>query len=800
MFWNYLKIGLRNLVRQRVYTIINIAGLSIGLAAVLVIALYIQHELGYNKHIPDADRMYRCVEIQKPSGIPEQHVAVTMGPLAAALKSEFPEIEETVRMLSWGGIPFIYGGIQYEEDFTVFADPSIFEMYGIRLILGDTATAMKEPNSIVLSEKVATKIFGSPEKAMGELVQFDRGKESHMVTAIMEDQPAQAHFQLDILIPFEVMENRFEWLRGWGNNSLDTYVRLSPNTDVKRLEEKFPEFIQKYTPLEEEESWQWGLYLQPVREIHLRSGHIKFQVQNYKQGNISLIYIFGVTGLLIVIMACINFINMAIARSVKRAREVGMRKVLGANRSDLIYQFLGESFILTVISVVIALILVEILAPSFSRILEATFDIDFIGNWIFNIGLILLILLVAMVSGSYPAFYLSRFQPIKVLKGRNVSSGRTSGLLTKGLVVMQFAITMGLIFCILIIFKQYQFMVRKDLGLNYENVLTVYLSDKNSPEHIERIRNSMVMNPDIVSVSFNSMTNGVSGTQATIHVDDSLETRLTARLGWVDYDFFPMMEVPIVEGRNFSREYALDVNEALILNEAAVEALGWENPIGKTFQPIMDTLYKRKVIGVIRDYHYYSLHTKIEPAAYMLPTDRIYVAVVKVMDGKQKEVIDFLESAWTELFPGVSFDYRIAAEQIRDNYNNEADMLKIFTYLTVLSIIISLLGLYGLTALQTERRTREIGIRKSFGGSQSQIIILVMKDFLVLLGIAAVIIIPVSWYLMQQMLENFAYRITIRVDTALVSVAAVLLVGVLTVLYHALRAANTNPVNALRYE
>jgi putative ABC transport system permease protein len=242
------------------------------------------------------------------------------------------------------------------------------------------------------------------------------------------------------------------------------------------------------------------------------------------------------------------------------------------------------------------------------------------------------------------------------------------------------------------------------------------------------------------------------------------------------------------------------VNEALILNEAAVEALGWDDPIGKTFRPIMDTLHKRKVIGVIRDYHYYSLHSKIEPAVYMLPTDRIYVAIVKVMEGKQKEVIEFLENEWAELYPGVPFEYRVAEEQVRDNYSNEANVLKIFTYLTVLSIIISLLGLYGLTALQTERRTREIGIRKSFGGSQYQIIMLIMRDFLILIGIAAVIIIPLSWYLMQQMLQNFAYRITITVDIAFVSAVAVVLVGILTVLYHALRAANTNPVDALRYE
>jgi len=799
MLWNYLKIGFRNLIRQKIYVLINVIGLSIGLAAVLIIALYIQYELGYNKHIPDAGRMYRCVEIQKPAGIPDQHVAVTMGPLAGALKADFPEIEETVRLLSWGGFPFVYDGKQYNEDFTVFADPQIFEMFGIRLVLGDTATALEEINSLVVSEKIATKVFGGPEEALGKLVQFDRSEEAFMVTAVMENQPTHAHFRFEILVPFAVMETRFDWLRNWGSNSLDTYVRLQPNVDVKKLEEKFPDFIVKHSPVEDE-SWQWSLYLQPINDIHLKSGHIKFQVQNYKQGSISLIYIFGITGVLIIVMACINFINMAIARSVKRAREVGMRKVLGANRSDLVYQFLGESLIVTTASVVIAMVFVELLIPSFSRILDAPYRIDLLGNWIFNIGLLGLIVVVSLVSGSYPAFYLSQFQPIKVLKGGRVNGGRSSGIFTKALVVLQFAITIGLIFCIGIIYRQYHFMIGKDLGLNYKDVISVSLFNKNTPVDLDLIRNSLIMNPDITSVAFTSGANGVGGSQSTIHVDDSLNTRLTARLGWVDYEYFPMMEIPVIEGRNFSRDYALDVNEAVILNEAAVKALGWDEAVGKTFLPIMDTVNKRKVIGVIRDYHYYSLHNKIEPAAYMLSTDRTYVAVIKNAAGKQKAVIDFLEETWSGLFPGVPFEYRIAEEQVRDNYSNEANILKIFTYLTVLSVIISLLGLYGLTALQTERRTREIGIRKSFGGSPEQIMLLIMKDFLILICIAALIIVPLSWFFMARALDTFAYRINVPLDMAFISAGLVLMVGLLTVLYHVMRAANTNPVDALRYE
>lgn len=799
MFWNYLKIGFRNLIRQKIYAVINITGLSIGLAAVLIIVLYIQYELGYDKHIPDVDRVYRCVEIQKPAGIPDQHVAVTMGPLATALKSDFPEIEESVRLLSWGGRPFIYEGKQYNEDFTVFADPQVFDMFGIKMILGDTATALKEMRSVVMSEKIANKIFGSPEEAMGKLLQFDEDEEGFMVTAIIEDQPPQAHFQLEILIPFEVIEARFEWLKGWGSNSLDTYVRLQPNTDPKKLEEKFPDFILKYNPADDA-SWQWSLYLQPVRDIHLKSGHIKFQVQNHKQGDIALIYIFGVTGILIIVMACINFINMAIARSVKRAREVGMRKVLGANQSDLVYQFLGESLILTIISVFIAMVLLELLIPSFSRILEASYRIDFINNWVFNIGLIVLILGVSLVSGSYPAFYLSQFQPITVLKGGRANKGRSSNIFSKALVILQFAITIGLIFCIGNIYRQYHYMIGKDLGLNYKNIISVPLFNQNSPEEVDRIRNRLILNPDILSMSFNSGTNGVGGSQSTIHVDDTAETRLTARLGWVDYDYFPMMEIPILEGRNFDRGYALDATQAVIINEAAVKALGWEEPIAKTFKPIMDTIDKRKVIGVIRDYHYYSLHTKIEPAVYMIAKERTYVATIKFIEGKQQEVIKFLENTWADLFPAIDFEYRIAEEQIRKNYNDESNILKIFTYLTILSIVISLLGLYGLTALQTEKRTREIGIRKSFGGSPEQIVLLILKDFLILIGLAAIIIIPLSWYFMQKTLENFAYRINIGVDMALFSTGIVLVAAIITVMYHVLKAANTNPVNALRYE
>jgi putative ABC transport system permease protein len=799
MLWNYLKLGIRNLVRQKIYSIINVVGLAIGLAAVIIISLYIQYELGFDRHITDNEQIYRCVEIQKPAGIPEQHVAVTMGPLGPAMKADFTEVSESVRLLYWGGRPFKYEGKQYNEEFTVFADPMIFDMFGVKLLIGDTATALKEPRSVVMSKAIAEKVFGSAENAMGKLVQFDVIEEGFMVTGVMEDQPKQSHLRMDLLIPYKTIESRFGMLRSWDSNSMDTFVRLAKNTDVKKLEEKFPDFIRKYTG-DIEDDWEWSLYLQPLRDIHLHSGHIKFQVMNYHQGNIALIYIFGIMGILIIVMACINFINMAISRSVKRAREVGMRKVLGANRWNLANQFLGESLIMTCVSVVLALFIVELLIPSFSRILEIPFTIDFAGNWIFNFGLVGLILAVSLISGSYPAFYLSHFQPIKVLKGTTVSDGRSSGWLTKSLVVLQFTITISLLFCIGIIYRQYNYMIKKDLGLNYSNVITLPLYNNNTPEMMERIRNRFLQNPDITGISFTSGANGVGGSQGSINVDDSVKTPITCRFGWVDYEYFPMMEIPFVLGRNFSRDFALDEQEAIILNEAAVKALGWDDPIGKTFLPILDTVHKPKVIGVIRDYHYYSLHSKIEPAVYMIQPEKTYVVIVKALEGKQKEVTGFLEETWAALFPGVSFEYSFAEDDIRKDYSNEANILKIFTYLTILSIVISLLGLYGLTSLETEKRTREIGIRKVFGGSPRQIFFLVTKEFLLLIGIAAVITIPLSWYFMQQTLDNFAYRIPITADLAISATFIVFVIAILTVMFHVLRAANTDPVKALRYE
>lgn len=797
MFANYIKIALRVLTRQKTYALINITGLTVGIASFVMIMLYIRYERGYDKHIPDAENLYRCVEIQHPQGVSDQHVAVTMGPLGQALVSEFPEIVDQVRLMNWGRNSLLYEGRQFNQDNVVYADPSVFRLFNVRLLIGDTATVLSEVKSMVISKKAAEKIFGSAEAAVGKIVLFN-GEEGYKIGGVMEDLTVQSHFGMELLISFVSAEQKYEWLKGWGNNSMATYVRVNPGVDVKNLESKFPEFIKKYSE-DEDESWVWELYLQPVKEIHLRSGHIKFQVANANQGDMRMIWVFSVIAVLIIAIASINFINLAIARSVKRAKEVGMRKVLGANHWNLMYQFLGESFIITLISIILSLILIEFMLPVYNRILGTDFGIDMTGNPVFSVGLILILIFVSIISGSYPAFYLSRFRPIKVLKNTVEKKPGSSGYLSKALVILQFVFTIGMLFSIGVVYMQIRYVVSKDLGLNYDRVISIELYNHNSTQEVQRIKNELMSNPDVIEVAQVSGVNGVSGSQGTITVDDSAQTKITVRHGFVDYNYFPMMEIPVVMGRNFSREFSTDQNETVILNQAALDYLGWDDPIGKRFNPSLDTNY-RKVIGVISDYHYYSLRSKIEPAAYYLLPEYSSTLAVKISDRNITETINDIENKWNEIFPGVPFEYQFADSLIRDLYKGERNILMLFTYFTLLSILISCLGLYGLTALSTERRTKEIGVRKVFGSSAGNIVLRLIKGYISLVIIAGIVALPVSWYFMTAALDKFAYSITI---TWIFFVLPLLLVGlftVITTLYHALRAANMNPVKALRYE
>ena len=797
MILNYIKLGIRNLIHQKIYSLINIVGLSIGIAAFILIFLHIQYELGYNKQIPESERLYRCVEIQQAPGVGEQHVAVTMGPLAEALKTDFPEIEETVRILYWGPQPLQYINQFFDQNYVVFIDPSGFDLFGLNLVAGDKTSALKETNSFVPSEKLAVKMFGSVDEAMDKVIQINN--ESFKITAVMENQHDQSTFRMEALIPFEYMESQHRWLQGWGSNSLDTYVRLKEDVDLKSLTAKFPSFITKYLEPEDPDS-QFKLYLQSVDDIHLESGHIKFQVMNHKQGMLSMVFAFSIIAILIILLACMNFVNLSIAQSVKRAKEVGMRKVMGADRYNLMNQFLGESLIITIVSIILALLIAYSILPYFNDIIGSSFSINFIDNWVFSIGLVVIAIIVSLVAGFYPAFYLSKLNPIVVLKSGLDSKGSSSGWLTKALVVFQFTISIGMIFSISVIYDQFNYALNKDKGINYTDVLSIKLYDKNDSENVAFLKNEFMRNPKVIDVSFVSDINGVAGSQSSIHVDDSSETRVSMRLGFVDYNFFEMMDIPIVSGRNFSKDYALDDSVSVIVNRAAVDFLGWSEPTNMQFLPFMDTITPMKVIGVIEDYNYYSIHSKIEPAIYMIDPERSYVLAVKINSSEKEETIAYMEDIWNNHFPSIPFNHQMATERIKNEYKSEESIFKIFSFFTFLSLIISCLGLYGLTALIVERKNKEIGIRKVFGGSVIQIINLLVFNFMKLIILAGIIATPLAWYFMDLALQSFAYHINIGWIYFIEAIIIAVVVALLTIIYHALKAATSNPVEIIRYE
>ncbi|MHC1776809.1 MAG: ABC transporter permease [Lentimicrobium sp.] len=803
MISNYLTTALRNLLRQKSYTLINLTGLSVGIASFLLIALYVQHEYGFDKHLSKRDNLFRVVEIQNEPGVGEQHVAITMGPLAGSLKNDYPQVVDAVRFMPGFDIQVVsYGDKFFMERSLYYVDPSVIDMFDINFIDGDPKTALSEPMSVVLSEKTAIKYFGSIHNVTGKSIKL--GKRSFLVTGIMEEQPLNTHMFFNILVSISSAENLedFEWMKGWGSNFLITYIQLDSPSSQATIEKAFPDFLKKHV-FSQEEGWEFlEMYLQPLNEVYLKSQHIKFQSVS-ASGDINLVITFSVIAILILLVACVNYINISIARSVKRSREVGIRKVLGANRLSLIYQFISESFLLTLLSTVIAVGMVELALPEMNKLLATDFKLDFRENYLFNAGLFALLIIISLASGSYPAFYLSRMQPVQILKGGKSAKGSGSGYLSKGLVVFQFIISVGLMFALLVIHDQVSFMQRKDLGISYRDAVFLPFGDDGSGERFEPLKAELLKNPDLKSVSGSSFINGVSGSQGPVFVDDSATTKLTVRFGYVDYDFFEAMGVSFAAGRNFDRKIASDKGAAVIINQAAARKLGWDNPVGKKFKPIMgaDTTTKTEVIGVINDYHYYSMRSLIEPAVYIVAPDRFRGLVIGYYArADQQKVLKFIEDRWRSYFPGTPFQPVLASEYAAGSYKNDQKLFSLFVYFTFISGLLSVLGLFGLTSLLIEQKTKIIGIRRVLGGPVWKITARLIRDYMILVLLAGLISLPVTYYLLDQQLAQFAYRIQISAFYMILAVLLLSFIAFLTIVFKAYRAASANPVEALKYE
>jgi putative ABC transport system permease protein len=798
MFKNYLKVALRNLMRHKGYSAINIAGLAIGMACCIAISLLVYRDLSFDSFHDKGDRIYRLNTEMNLPGKASQNTALSMSPSGPAMIDEFPEVIGYTRF--WQGGNEVKFNAQYKDrkitiTTSLYSDPSIFDVFSFQLIAGDPATALEEPYSAVLTQESAQKIFGD-EDPLGKVIQ-QNGKDDFKITGVLKKIPAASHIHFDMLMSICTSEEATR--NAWGNTWSITYLLLEEGADVKALEGKFGNFLQKYMAKFSE---YFVMYLQPLKKIHLHSSNIEYDLLNQKKTDVTYVYIFSAIALLILLIACINFMNLSTARSANRAKEVGIRKVVGAGRAQLIGQFLCESVFLAFCSVVLAVALLELLQPSLNYLFENAFDFNYFNSWLLPLALVGIVLLVGVLAGSYPAFFLSAFKPVVVLKG-TVSSGGRGSALRKVLVVGQFAISIILIICTIFVVRQLSYMQNKNLGFNREQVISVPLRSGSLQKIVEPLKNQWLQNPSVTGVTASRFRLGevmaIEGIFFKGHNPDELAT---SAMMAVDYDYLSFYGLEIVAGRDFSREFTTDYlpgnSGAYIINEALQKKLGWDSALGKKFGTNPENL--GTVIGVVKDFHFNSLHHKIEPLFFSIRPGRIGNLSVRIKPEDMDATLGSLRKTWAEHSPNQPFEYSFLDEDFARLYKNEKLVARIFGAFSLLAVFVSCLGLFGLISYSAEQRTKEIGIRKVLGASISNIVLLLSREFLMLLGIALVFACPVAWYFMDRWLQNFAYRIELGPETFVLGGAIALVITVLTVSYQAIKAAYANPVEALRYE
>jgi putative ABC transport system permease protein len=790
--WNYMKIALRKIKRQKGFSFINIAGLAIGMAACILILIWVQDELSYDQFHKNADQLFR-INTKDTSGGKTFLLAGSPAPLGQALVDELPEVMNFTRVQSgWSNWDLHLGEKHFLEEHLAAVDPTFFEIFQFPFVQGDPSTALKDRYSIVLTEDFAQKIFGE-EDPMGKIVQLNDADMT--VTGIIRNIPRNSHLQFTYAFPaINMTEWRESKLDEWTYTQFATYVVLRKDAKIAEVEEKMKDIVKQHLP--EKYRTKGTVYFQPLKEIHLHSTDINTWMLAYpNKGNIAYVYIFSLTAFCVLILACINFMNLSTARYATRAKEVGMRKVIGAARPDLIKQFMGEASLLTFLGLFIAVVLVELMLPAFSNLAGKELSLFQSGNWQILVGLFVIALFSSLASGSYPAVFLSAFQPVKVIKNIGQVGMHHGGMMRKVLVVLQFTFTTGLIICTVVIYLQLNFMQNRDLGFDTENIIS-FAGYNEYEENYEAAKSELLQSPHVEAVCRGFPP--PSGEWGTTEVDwegknPSIEVKIAR--GSCSYDYLKVFDLKIAEGRFFSPEFA-DDDKNWMLNETAIKSMELEDPVGKWFS---FRGQKGTIIGILKDFHGSSLHNPIAPVA-MQPGDGFFV-FVKYKAGNISELLTFLKTKWDK-FVGthIPFRYEFIDENIENWYMTEQRIGKLFRYFTVLTVFIACLGLFGLASFMAERRTKEIGIRKVLGAGIPGIVTQLTKEFAKWVLIANVFAWPVAYFVSKRWLQGFAYRIDLGWEVFVFSAGMALLIAIATVSYQALKAATSNPVKALRYE
>ena len=805
MLKNYFKIAWRILLRRKAFSIINIFGLAIGIATCLVIMLYVKNELSYDRYNEKAGRIVRVVFRGFVGGGGEMKEAVVMSPVAATLKRDFPEVVDATRLRGGGAALIAYGDKSFKEDELGFADPNFFNVFTIPFLQGDPKTALINPHTVVISNETAQKYFGN-ENPIGKVLNFKTLKSTYTVTGVFDKIPDNSHFQFDMLASMTELDDAKS--QSWVTSNYYTYLVLPEGYDYEKLEAKMPSVVDKYMGPQIEQAFgmsysqfrqkgnKVGLYLQPLTDIHLRSD---LNAEMRPSGDIRYVYIFSAVALFMLLIACINFMNLSTAGASKRAMEVGIRKVMGSVKTELIYQFLIESVLLTMIALLLSAFLVYLALPVFNSITETELSLyKLISNAGLMPGMLLFGIIVGVLAGSYPAFFLSSFKPVSVLKGK-FTSGKNSIAMRSGLVVFQFVISIILIVSITVVYKQLSYIRNKKLGYNKEQLLIINgtwaLGNKQ-----EAFRNELMKDPRIVSVTTSSFipAGNTDLNNNTVYPGDKVGQYVYTPEYRIDTAYLNTMGIELVAGRNFSSSFA--DSASTIINETAARAFGWEkDAIGKTVTGHSDNQGHEvtyRIVGVVKDFHFRSLHEPISPVMLLMKNyDGAMIAKVTTAD--LAGLLSSIKLKWTAEEP---FSYSFMDDRFNKSYRAEqrtGDILGIFAGLT---LFVACMGLFGLATFTAQQRTKEIGIRKVLGATVSDITTLLSAEFIKLVLLALLVACPIAWYFMDKWLQDFAYRIDLQWWVFVLAGITVMLIAFITTSFQAIKSALMNPVKSLKTE
>ena len=786
MIKNYLKVAFRNIRRHKGFSFINIAGLAIGLACCLLITIWVLDELSYDRFHENAANLYRVEEDQHYSGR-IFYVYVTPYPLGPALKAEIPEIMDATRLVWAGGVLFKYGEHTFFEDNGRAVDPSFLKMFTYPLINGDKNSALDSPFSLIITENLANKYFGEDDP-IGKVVTVNN-KYEFTVTGVLKNIPHNTYLQFDFLVPYEILKRTGQTREeDFGSNSIFTFVQLPDGTSMEQANEKIFGFIRTKNP----ES-RTDLRLMPFTKLHLH----EFFGYEKGAGAIQYVYIFSVIAFIVLLIACINFMNLSTARSANRAKEVGLRKVVGAVKGHLVRQFYGESVVYALIALIFAVGIVTLLLPAFSNLSGKELSWSVAGIATILIGLLGITLFTGLVAGSYPAMFLSAFQPARVLKG-GLLSGTGGARFRRVLVVAQFALSILLIIGTAVVYQQQNFIKNMRLGWDREHLVYVPLR-ADTKKSYNALKQELIQDPRVLNVTGTSQLPTHIGSNSGGAQWDGKDPELQILIGFnaVDFDFPETLKIEMSEGRTFDKEYTSDHSKSWIVNEEVAKLMDKDSVVGERFRHVG---VEGTIIGVMKNFHYQTLRNKIEPLAIVVDQDSLNYMIIRIPPEEVSASLGVIENTWKRVVPAYPFEYRFMDERFDRMYRTEQRIGTLLRYFAALAVFVACLGLFGLASFMAEKRTKEIGIRKVLGASVAQVTRLLCKEFFLLVLAANVIAWPAAYFIMRKWLQSYAYRTDLGFFVFIGAMFLALLVAILSVGYQAIRAARSNPADSLRYE